>query len=155
MDNTNKEARQLLEFMINAEDCELDLNECKEYLSNIRGEVQEEVDFTFEFEGVEHRIINRENILEILADELTSDLYCLGCFNANFIAEQCNWPQELVECAKEGDAYEALGKAIKENADMEEFAEAYANADGYGHHFNGWDGSENEIGEYYVFRLGA
>ena len=91
------------------------------------------------------RFIADDEILEIMAEELTSDLYCLGSFNASFIAEQCNWPVELVEAAQKGEAFEALGQAIADNCDMEEFAEAYASADGFGHHFNSYDFGEEEI----------
>ena len=107
----------------------------------------------FEVENV--RFILADDIDEIQAEELTQDLYCLGCFNASFIAEQCNWPIELVEAAQKGDAYEALGKAIEDNTDMFEFAQAYSGADGYGHHFNSYDFGEEEIEingkTYYVF----
>ncbi len=107
----------------------------------------------FKIGGV--RFINSAEIDEIQAKELTNDLYCLGCFNANFIARQCNWPVELVTAAQEGDAFEALGKAIKDNTDMVEFAQAYSGADGYGHHFNSYNHGEQEITidgvDYYVF----
>ena len=97
----------------------------------------------FEVEGV--RFITGDTILSVLAEELQSDLYCLGCFNARFIADMCNWPIQLVEAAQKGEAFEALGKAIADNCDMERFANAYAGADGYGHHFNRYDGSEEEL----------
>jgi hypothetical protein len=107
----------------------------------------------FEVDNV--RFISEDSILSVLAEELTSDLYCLGCFNAGFIADQCNWPIELVEATQKGEAFEALGKAIEDNTDMEEFAEAYASEDGYGHHFNSYDGGEEEItingNTYFVF----
>lgn len=107
----------------------------------------------FEVDNV--RFILSDDIDQIQADELESDLYCLGCFNATFIADQCNWPLELVEVAQNGEAFEALGKAIADNCDMVEFAKAYSSADGYGHHFNHYDFSEDEINVngvlYHVF----
>ncbi len=98
-----------------------------------------------DFEVNNVRFIAVDEIDQILADELESDHYILGCFNASFIADQCNWPVELVEAAQKGEAYEALGKAIKDNTDMVVFAEAYSSADGYGHHFNYYDHNQEEI----------
>lgn len=113
------------------------------------------IDGESDFEVNNVRFIASDSILEVLAGELQSDLYCLGCFNADFIAAQCNWPTELVEAAQQGDVFEALGKAIADNCNMEEFAEAYASADGYGHHFNSYDFGEDEITvngvDYHVF----
>jgi len=120
----------------------------REVLENVENE-----NVDFEVENV--RFINAENIDEIQSKDLQSDLYCLGCFNTEFIAEQCNWPFELVKAAQDGEAFEALGKAIADNTDMIEFAQAYSRADGYGHHFNGYDFGEEEIEingkTYYVF----
>lgn len=98
-----------------------------------------------DFEVNNVRFITDNMINEVLADELQNDMYLLGCFVPSFIAEQCNWPVALVEAAQQGEAFEALGQAIADNCDMEEFAEAYVSADGYGHHFNSYDGGEEEI----------
>ncbi len=107
--------------------------------------IEQGLDKTSDFEVNNVRFIAVDVIDEIQAEELTNDLYCLGCFNASFIAEQANWPTELVEAAQAGEAYEALGKAIQDNCDMVEFAQAYSSADGYGHHFNRYDSEQDEI----------
>lgn len=114
-------------------------------------------DFTVENGSLEVRFIAADEIDRIQAQELESDLYVLGCFNAWFIADQCNWPVELVEAAQQGEAFEALGQAIVNTCCMVEFAQAYSSADGYGHHFNHYDGDYVEINmdgvNYYVFDL--
>lgn len=97
----------------------------------------------FEVDNV--RFITDDTILRVLADELVSDDYLLGCFSALFIAGQTDWPIALIEAAQKGGEYEALGQAVAENCDMEAFAEAYASVDGYGHHFNHYDSSEEEL----------
>ena len=57
------------------------------------------------------------------------------------------------------DAFTAIGKLILSMGKLEELQQAYASADGYGHHFNGWDGTENDmsfddstLSNYYYFR---
>ena len=120
----------------------------KEVLENIIESVDD-----FEVDNV--RFIKSDCIDQILADELESDLYCLGCFNASFISDVTGWPIVLIEAAQSGEAYEELGKAISEEDCMLELAQAYANVDGYGHHFNSYDFSEEEITidgvDYFVF----
>ncbi len=109
----------------------------------------------FEVENV--RFISDESILSVMVDEIFDDNYMLGCFNASFIAENSELPIELVEACQETEAFEAIGKALNNILDQDEkeaFCESYAGADGYGHHFNGYDSSEEiTIGGvlYHVF----
>lgn len=100
----------------------------------------------FEVDNV--RFIADDSILSIMVDEIFSDEYCLGCFNADFISENSNLNYELVQACQESQAYEAIGKALNDTLDQDEkeaFCEAYASADGYGHHFNHYDFGEKEI----------
>lgn len=102
----------------------------------------------FDFEVSNVRFIKDDNILEIMADEIFSDDYMLGCFNASFIAENSNLNYELVRACQESGAYEAIGKALNDTlswGEKESFCESYASADGYGHHFNHYDGNCEEI----------
>lgn len=110
----------------------------REVVSNISQDADD-------FEVGSVRFIKDSEILSIMAEELSSDLYVLGCFSAWFIAEQTGLPIELIEAGQNEEAYEALGEAITNSVDMEAFAEAYARADGYGHHFNHYDGNEEEL----------
>jgi hypothetical protein len=56
---------------------------------------------------------------------------------------------------QKAEAYEAIGKLIISLCKLPELQEAYASADGYGHHFNSYDFEEKEITvdglTYYVF----
>ena len=110
----------------------------REVLTNLQ-----DLENDFEVDNV--RFIRVDAIDKIQAEELESDLYCLGCFNASFIASMTNWPEEIIQAAQDGDQFEAIGKAISDNSDMVAFAIAYSNADGYGHHFNSYDGNEEEF----------
>ncbi len=85
-------------------------------------------DFYFEYDGNEYRLISESAIWDIYVDEIkniVNDCYDLKLDNIpSFVAWDIDWEQT----AK--NAY----------------------VDGYGHTFSGYDGSELEIGGYYVFR---
>ena len=94
----------------------------------------------FEVDNV--RFIADDSILSIMADEIFSDDYMLGCFNASFISENSRLNYELVQACQDSEAYQAIGKALNDTLSQEQkesFCEAYAIADGYGHHFNHYD----------------
>lgn len=97
----------------------------------------------FEVDGV--RFISDNVIASVLTDELESDLYILGCFNADFLAGVLEIDQAVIEAMQKAEAYEAIGKLIVSLGKAQELADEYAAADGYGHHFNGYDFGEEEI----------
>lgn len=108
-----------------------------------------------DFEVGNVRFIHDDVILSVLADELASDEYILGCFSAWCIAEATDWPEVLIEAAQAGEAYEQIGAAMT-NDQIRKLAEIYSSADGFGHHFNRYDGNEEELnvdgfGLFHVF----
>lgn len=100
----------------------------------------EEDDFTVD--GV--RFIAERAIDQILADELEGDEYILGCFTSWAIAEATGWPIALIEAAQKGEAYEEIGKAM-DKEHIYELGQILKQHDGYGHHFNSYDFSEEEL----------
>ena len=102
-----------------------------------------------DFEVNNVRFIKDSEILSVMSEEIfDGDDYVLGCFNANFIAENSDLNYELVEACQNAEAYEAIGKALNATLDQDEkesFCEEYAGADGYGHHFNHYDGNSEEL----------
>ena len=105
-----------------------------------------------EWSGDRYRVIHRDHIDKIQQDELESDPYVLGCFNASFIADHTDLSLDIVEALQSGDKYEALGKHIIENGLIEAIQDGYSSADGYGHHFAHCDGEQQEFGPLYLFR---
>ncbi len=85
-------------------------------------------DFTLDFDGNEYRIISEDAIWDIYVEEIkqiVEECYDLKLDNIpDFVAWSIDWEQT----AK--NAY----------------------ADGYGHTFSGYDGSEEEAAGYYIFR---
>lgn len=123
--------------------CE-DLHSAPDYKEVVEN-IVEGVD-DFEIDNV--RFIKDDSILEIMADEIFSDEYILGCFNASFIASNSDLTIEMIEACQECEAFEAIGKALNNTLNQDEkesFCDQYASADGYGHHFNGYDFSEEEL----------
>ena len=101
-----------------------------------------------------HRYIHETIIDDILKEELESDAYILGCFNASFIASVTDWPLALIEAGQKGDEYDSIGQALIDDGHVAELAKAYASADGYGHHFAHYDGNEDMLdGGWYRFRI--
>jgi len=91
------------------------------------------------------RFINSADIDRIQTEQLGDDLYILGCFNAWFIADVAGIDQEVIEAMQKAEAFEAIGKLIVSLGKLDELQQAYASADGYGHHFNSYDNGEDEL----------
>ncbi len=124
----------------------------KELAIDVRDVIQAVADNESDFEVDNYRFISEDDIDQIQQDELESDEYILGCFNAWFLADVLGIDCDVIEAMQKAEAYEAVGKLVISMGKLAELQSAYASADGYGHHFNHWDGSEDEIGNYHVFR---
>ena len=108
-----------------------------------------------DFEIDNYRFIKVSEIDLIQQDELKSDLYILGCFNADFIADNTNLSLKVVQALQKAEAFEELGELIVD--DIETLQSEYSRLDGYGHHFGRYDGNEHETVlnnvEYYYFKI--
>ena len=107
----------------------------------------------FEVDG--DRFIHDDVILSVLADELTNNEYILGGFASWCIAQATDWPALLIEAAQKGRAYAEIGDAM-DTDQIRKLAEIYSSAEGFGHHFNRYDGGEEELrveefGLFHVF----
>ncbi len=113
---------------------DLEIETTKEERHELLNSLYRENDFCWEADGAEYRIICEDVIEEIHTEEvkdLTQDAYL------NTTDLEKLWWIEI---------------------DWEKTAENVRQADGYGHHFSTYDGSEEEFildgGSYYVFRIG-
>ena len=108
-----------------------------------------------DFEIDNYRFIKVSEIDTIQQDELKSDLYILGCFNADFIEDNTNLSLKVIQALQKAEAFEELGELIVD--DIETIQSEYSRLDGYGHHFGRYDGNEYEITlnnvEYYYFKI--
>ena len=106
-----------------------------------------------DFEVGNYRFIHTDDIDEVQRDELSSDEYMLGCFNASFLASVLDIDQDVIEAMQKAEAYEAVGKLVLSMDKLEELQQDYVKWDGYGHHFNHYDGNEIETGNYHIFQI--
>ena len=124
----------------------------KEVLENIIDNVDD-----FEVDNV--RFISKEEIDSVQQQELKNDLYILGCFNSDFLSDILGIDGEVLDAMQDAEAIEAIGKLIVSLNKLEDLQAEYSRADGYGHHFNSYDHSEDEFESsniscnisYYVF----
>ena len=106
-----------------------------------------------DFEVENYRFINEDEIDEIQQEEMKGDEYILGCFNSWFLASVLDIDEDVIVAMQKAEAFEAVGKLVLSLGKLEELQEEYASVDGYGHHFNPWDGSDEEINGYHAFRV--
>lgn len=113
------------------------------------------VAYESDFELDNYRFISKDQIDQIQRDELANDAYILGCFNDWFIADNTDLSFDIVKALQSAEKFEAIGQHIIDNDFVGDIQEAYSSADGYGHHFAGYDGDTMEdlleFG-YYCFR---
>jgi len=140
-----KELKELINFL---KGLDFEKDHLKEVLEAIENE---EIDF----EVNDYRFINSNNIDEIQQEELLSDTYILGCFNADFLADIINVPYKAIMALQKADCYSELGEICE--SFIEEIQEEYVRFDGYGHHFAHYDHNEHELsinGQlFHVFRV--
>lgn len=109
-------------------------------------------DFNVDFDGREYRVIANDEIASVMADELSGDEYILGCFNADFLSGIIGIPSDAVQRIQNADCFEAIGMIITADSEkLERLVDDYISADGAGHHFSSYDGSETDTGEFTVF----
>ena len=97
------------------------------------------------------RFIREDEIDRVQQEELSSDAYMLGCFNASFIANILDTDEDAIKAMQDANAYEGIGKMLLKHID--EIQQQYSSMDGYGHHFAHYDHNEHELGEYLAFRV--
>lgn len=105
-----------------------------------------------DFEVGNYRFIHNDSIDKIQQEELEGDTYMLGCFSAWFLADILDMPLDMVELVQENEGFEGLGQMVLDNNKLEELQDKYNSTDGYGHHFNHYDGNEWYVNSYHVFR---
>lgn len=109
-------------------------------------------DFNIDFDGREYRVISNDEIASVMADELSGDEYILGCFNADFLSGIIGIPSDAVQRIQNADCFEAIGMIITaDDEKLGKLVDEYIRADGAGHHFSSYDGSETDAGEFTVF----
>lgn len=123
--------------------------------------VQEDTDGLYSYGNEEYLVLTDEEADDKAKEEIE---YSLWAFNSDFIIEHCKNYEDMSTYEWE-EAVQSLNKAQREcceNAnglvkalihDMEEFVEDAIDADGRGHFISRYDGVENELNDYYIYRV--
>lgn len=144
--------REVVEAILGNNGGSFDFSECKELFSSVANELEcNEIDFSIGFDGCDYRVIRVDEIDNIQCGELESDLYMLGCFNAWFLADILGLDTDTIQTLQDAEAFEGIGKMVLAMDKLQELQAAYSSSDGYGHHFNHYDGNEIETNNYYIF----
>ena len=99
----------------------------------------------FVVDGQYYRFIRENEAYNIAYEMLEGDVYILGCFNADFIADNTKLSYDIVKALQEGEQFDAIGQHILDNDDLDGIVSEYIRLDGYGHVFGSYDGSYEEI----------
>lgn len=97
----------------------------------------------FEVDNV--RFISTDEIDKIQCDEMESDLYILGCFNTWALSDATGIESDVFDAMKKSEAHEAIGKLVVSMGKLSDLQQVYYSTDGYGNHFNSYDGGEEEL----------
>lgn len=121
---------EILRKIIDSQSHNASMDDAREAIETLRDSLcQGEYDFTFDFDGNEYRIIQEDSIWDIYVEEIKNIVE--DCYELNL---------------------DKLPGFIAVKIDWEETAQN-AYADGYGHTFSSYDGSEEEAAGYYIFRI--
>ena len=122
-----KQHIEILREIIDHHNHTFSIDDAREAIETLR-DMMGESDFTFDFDGNEYRIIKESDIWDIYVDEIKNTVE--DCYDLKL---------------------DKIPEFIAVSIDWEETAEN-AYADGYGHTFSSYDGSECRAGGYYIFR---
>ena len=78
-------------------------------------------------------------------------------FRASFIARECNLPDSegMIRCAQEKceGANDGILAMIKGTCGLKSFVDSAESADGRGHFLSPYDGEENEVDGFFIYRI--
>ena len=78
-------------------------------------------------------------------------------FRASFIASECNLPESegMIKAAQEKceSANDGILAMIKGTCGLKSFVDSAESADGRGHFLSPYDGEENDVDGFYIYRL--
>lgn len=78
----------------------------------------------------------------------------LWAFNTDFLADHSNEDEVIFQCLSDNGLCEGNNSTIESLIiDFDEFVLNAVEADGRGHFLSGYDGEENKIGDYYIYRI--
>lgn len=108
----------------------------------------------FKLGGDEYAVGDDEQAGEALYEYIEQSVWA---FNASFIASECNLPESegMIKTAQEKceGANDGILAMIKGTCGLKSFVDSAESADGRGHFLSPYDGHENEVDGFFIYRL--
>ena len=102
----------------------------------------------FTLDNNDTRFINHKSIDNIMLEEFEGDPYMVGGFKDWIIAKNTDLSTGIIRALKSDDNYEILGRHIISKGFLPRILRNYVRVDGYGHHFNVYNGRGVKIKLY-------
>lgn len=121
--------------------CEIDEVDAARYGENV-----------YEYGRAEYLVLTDDEADKAARDAIADSLWA---FNASFLASETEFDEEIFSAIQprcEG-ANDAVRRLIDKSCGLDSFVDAAVSADGRGHFLSGYDGEENEAGEYFIYRV--
>jgi len=108
----------------------------------------------FKLGGDEYAVGDDEQAGEALYEYIEQSVWA---FRASFIASECNLPDSegMIKAAQEKceSANDGILAMIKGTCGLKSFVDSAESADGRGHFLSHYDGNENEVDGFFIYRL--
>ena len=106
----------------------------------------------FEYGNKEYLCLTDSEADEVVKEYIRESVWA---FNASFLASMTGLDEEMFVFASEKceSANDSILRTIEKTCGLDEFVSAAVSADGRGHFLSGYDGNENEHGDYYIYRV--
>ena len=106
----------------------------------------------FEYGNQEYLCLTDSEADEAVKEYIRESVWA---FNASFLACMTGLDEEMFAFASEKceGANDAILRTIEQTCGLNEFVESAVSADSRGHFLSGYDGEENDSGDYYIYRV--
>jgi enamine deaminase RidA (YjgF/YER057c/UK114 family) len=114
-------------------------------------DIDEESNNCYSMGGQEYLVLTDSEADEEVVENVKQSAWA---FNASFLSGYTGLPEEMFTAVQEKceGANDAILRCIEQAGSIEDFASDAVSADGRGHFLSGYDGDENEQGEYFIYR---
>jgi hypothetical protein len=109
-------------------------------------------DNTFSVGRCEYRVLTDDEADEACAEYIKDSLWA---FNADFLAGETGIDSDVFKVLSEKceGANDAILSLVEKTCGLDDFVKSAVSADCRGHFMNTYDGSEDEYGDYYIYRI--
>jgi hypothetical protein len=112
--------------------------------------LKENDDCNFEDGGNSYMVLTDEEADDKAKEYIIDSLWA---FNASFLASHCDLDQDVIESIQANEKCESNNPVFKKLInDLDHFVSDAISADGRAHFLHTYDGEENEVGEFFIYR---